>query len=177
MKLLWGVNVVLLVTVAFLLFASFNQQEKIAYIDTARLFDEYKGMQFARGEYREKTKIWQANVDTLVNQVQIQIGNYEKNSPKMSEGEKEQSLRLIRTRQQQLEGFQKSVQEKAAKAEMEMTHKVYAAINAYIQEYGESHNYKIIMATTETGNILYGNKNVNITDDVLNGLNGKNEAE
>lgn len=176
-KLMWGVNAVLLAAVAFLLFTNFNQQERIAYIDTAKLLNEYEGMKLAKAAYRKKADVWQTNIDTLVNEVKGQIKAFEKDGRSMTEKEKELSQQLIRTKQQQLGEYQKAIQAKAREADVEMTQKVLTVVNGYLQEYGKSHNYKIILATTDAGNIVYGEEGMDITEDVLKGLNHENAKE
>jgi outer membrane protein len=176
-KIALGINVVLLAVIALMLFSGFDQEGKIAYIDTAKLMNEYEGMKQARVEYRKKAQIWQANIDTLVNEMQVQIQEHEKNSKSMTIKENELSRQLIRTKQQQLGEYQKAIQEKARQADMEMTQQVLSTVNAYLQDYGKTHKYKIILATTEAGNIVYGEQGLDITEDVLKGLHLRNDIE
>lgn len=170
-KALWGLNLGLLAIIAFFLFTGFYQQERIAYIDTAKLMEGYEGMKQARAQYRQKAEVWQANVDTLVSEVQQQIKTYEKESAGMSAKEKELSQQLIRSKQQQLGEYQKAIQEKARQADVEMTQQVLATVNAYLTDYGKAHNYRIILAATDAGNIIYAEEGMDITADVLEGLN------
>lgn len=170
-KALWGLNLVLLAIIAFFLFTGFYQQERIAYIDTAQLMDKYEGMKQARAQYQQKAGLWQANVDTLVSEVQQQIKIYEKESTGMTAREKELSQQLIRSKQQQLGEYQKALQEKARQADREMTQQVLATVNAYLAEYGKTNHYQIILAATDAGNIVYAEEGMDITQEVLEGLN------
>jgi outer membrane protein len=44
-------------------------------------------------------------------------------------------------------------------------------INAYLKTYGEARGYTIIFAATEYGNIAYGQQALDVTEEVLAGLN------
>lgn len=52
-----------------------------------------------------------------------------------------------------------------------MTGDVVTHVNAYLKKYGESKGYKIILAATEYGNLAYAEEGLDITDQVLEGLN------
>jgi len=125
----------------------------------------------ARKAYQQKASVWKANVDTLANDVQQAIKDYEKESVSMTTKEKELSRELIRTKQKQLADYQKAIQNKAGQEDGQMTQQVLEEVNAYIEEYGKKHGYRIIFAATEYGNIAYAVDGLNITDEVLEGLN------
>lgn len=46
-------------------------------------------------------------------------------------------------------------------------------INDFIKKYSEEHNYTLVFGTTDDGNLLFGNKSVDITEDVLDELNNE----
>ena len=76
--------------------------------------------------------------------------------------EREQSLRNL-TAQKQLE-----MQEEEAV----MIRKVMDAIQTYLTEYNKTHNYALILTTSaSTNTVIVGNPSLDITADVLTGLN------
>jgi outer membrane protein len=52
-----------------------------------------------------------------------------------------------------------------------MTSDVVTQVNAYLKKYGESKGYTVILAATEYGNLAYADDDLDITDEVLEGLN------
>jgi outer membrane protein len=141
------------------------------YVDSAKLVNEYEGMKAARATYQQKASSWKANVDTLTAEVQKQIMAYEKEVSKMSAKEKQLSQELIRTKQRQLMDYQQAMNTQAQQEDQKMTGEVLTQINAYLKKYGKAHGYKIVMAATEYGNIAYADESLDITADVLKGLN------
>jgi outer membrane protein len=158
----------LLVIVYFFLFGN---NQKIYYVDSAQLVHGYQGMSKARKAFQKKTLTWKANVDTLASEVQKQIMKYEKEIGTMTAKEKQLSQELIKAKQNQLIEYQHAMNTQAQQEDEKMTNEVIAQINAYIKKYGEGHNYKIIMAATQYGNIAYADEGLDITKEVLEGLN------
>ncbi len=154
----------------FSLYRSYSSND-LVFIDTNKLLNGYQGMIDARGDFQQKASLWKSNIDTLAAEVEKSIKDYEKESTKMTAKEKELSRELIRTKQKQLADYQRAMQDKAAQEDNQMTKLVLDQVNAYITKYGKEHGYPIVLATTETGNIAYADEGLDITDEVLKGLN------
>lgn len=151
----------------------FTIPQKLAYVNTAKLVNEFKGMQDARVAYQQKASIWKSNIDTLSNEVRSQILSFDKDSQGLTQKEKELSQELIRAKQRQLAEYQQAMNSQAQQEDGKMTEQVLSEINAYLKRYGESHNLKIVIAATEYGNIAYADEGLDITDDILEGLNSE----
>lgn len=173
--LLIAVN--LLITVAAFTYFFVGTAEKVAYVDSNSLLSQYQGMIDARADFQKLSSQWQARIDTLAMDVQNELKRHEKEVAKMTKKEKGLSEQLIRSKQQQLVSYQKAIQDKASQQDAEMTQSVINDMNAYIQEYGKQKSYKIIFAATNVGNILYAHEGVNITEEVVEGLNSKYRGE
>lgn len=148
-----------------------GSSNKVVYVDSQKLVNGYQGMLDARKVYQQKATAWKANIDTLANEVQQQIFKYEKESSKMTQKERELSTELIRTKQKQLGEYQQAMNAQAQQEDSKMTTDVLVQVNAYLKKYGESNGYKIILAATEYGNLAYADEALDITEEVLNGLN------
>ena len=173
--LLIAVN--LIFTVAAFSYFFLGTAEKVAYVDSNSLLSGYQGMIDARADFQKMSAEWQARIDTLTVDVQNELKRHEKEVAKMTKKEKGLSEQLIRSKQQQLVTYQKAIQEKAAQEDARITQAVIDDMNAYIQDYGKQKSYKIIFAATNVGNILYAQEGVNITEEVVAGLNIKYRGE
>jgi len=158
-------------SIATLFYLQFSENTRIVYVDSSKLLHKYQGMIDARAAYQQKASTWQANIDTLSNEVQNAIKKYEKESPRMSVKEKELSKELIRTKQKQLMDYQRAMKEKASQEDNQMTSKVIDQVNAYMKKFGKEKGYQIIMAATEYGNVAYADESLDVTEEVLEGLN------
>ncbi len=162
--------VILMLAIGFLYYLQFSSSD-LVYVDSSSVLNQYQGMLDARRTYQGKTNTWKANIDTLASEVQRSIKKYEKEVTVMSEKERKLSQELIRSKQKQLADFQRAINEKAAQEDAEMTARVIKQVNAYLKKYGEKHNYKIIFAATEYGNIAYAKDGIDVTEEIINGLN------
>lgn len=170
-KLQLAVNTVFVFLFSFLFYAHFFKNQKVVYVDSAKLLNGYEGMINARKAFQQKADGWKSNIDTLTNEVKISIMDYEKGQATMTIKERQLSQELIKSKQQQLNQYQQAINAQAQQEDQKMTSDIIAQVNAYLKKYGEQKGYTIIFAATDYGNIAYANDKLNVTDDVLEGLN------
>jgi outer membrane protein len=161
-------NLLAVISISVILF---TRNERVVYVDSAKLLNNYKGMAAARAAYQTKANSWKANVDTLASEVQKLIFTYERESISMTAKERALSQELIRTKQRQFTDYQQAIQTQAQQDDSKMTSDVITQVNAYLKKYGEERGYKVILAATEYGNLAYADEALDITDEVLEGLN------
>jgi outer membrane protein len=147
------------------------RQPAIVYVDSTKILNEYEGMKSARMSYQQKSLTWKANIDTLVAEVQNDISKYTKSRATLTAKEKGLTEDLIRSKQKQLTNYQQALTEKARQEDQQMTEQVLTEVNAFIEKYGKQKGYTIVMAATAYGNIAYAEKGLDITEEVLAGLN------
>lgn len=157
----------LIVVIAF----QFDKKESIVYVDAIKLVTGYKGMQAARKEFELKSAAWKANLDTLKTEFESKVKEYQATHTKLTAKEKALMEELLATKEEQYLNYQNIVTEKIQKEDQELTTKVLGKVNDFIKKYGEEKGYAIIMAATQYGNIVYAQKGMDITDEVLLGLN------
>jgi outer membrane protein len=171
------INIVFVLLFSSLLFTHFTSANTMVYVDSARLLNGYEGMIKARKDFQQKATSWQANIDTLSNEVKIAIMDYEKSLPKMTAKERELSKELIKTKQNQLAQYQQALSTQAQQEDQKMTGDIIIQVNAYLKKYGEKNGYTIIFAATDYGNIAYAKEALDVTDDVLVGLNAEYKGQ
>ena len=83
----------------------------------------------------------------------------------------EQQQRLLQ-RQQNLQDLSQQKQYEMAEEEAVMSRKVMDAINTYLEKYNKEKGYALILTTSAASNtVIVGNPALDITQDVLTGLN------
>lgn len=165
---------VLFISNAYLLFQHFTDpSQEIVFVESSKLLNGYQGMLDARKVYKQKAIVWQANIDTLVNEIQNDLKKFEKEMARMTVKERDLTRQLLQNKQQQLADYQKATQENAANEDGKMTKLVIDEVNQYIKDYGRKKGLRIILAATEYGNIAYAEEGIDITEEILEGLNKK----
>lgn len=173
----WTYHAVLTLSVIFLLFIFFFKSEKIAYVDSGRILNEYKGTEQAKKAFQSKAKVWQANIDTLTNEVKYSIQKYEKSIATLSAKEQDLTKQLIQSKQKQLADYQHAIQQNAKEEDGKLTQGVVSQINAFLSKYGKAHNYKLILIANQSGTIAYGRDGLDITNDVIAEMNNEYETD
>jgi outer membrane protein len=149
----------------------FRNNYKIAYVDSARIFNEYKGYEKAKTAYQTKAVAWQSNIDTLAQEIQHAIKKHEKDLATMSAKEQAMSRELIGAKQKQLTDYQRAIQENARQEDAKLTERVVSEINGFLLKYGKEHQYKLVLIANPSGTIAYAQEGLDITEEVLEALN------
>ncbi|MBE9585996.1 OmpH family outer membrane protein [Mucilaginibacter sp. JRF] len=159
------------IIVLFLLYQTAFKNDRIAYVDSSKVLNEFKGSEKAKKDFQTKAKAWQANIDTMTNEVKASIGNYEKTLAGMSAKEQSMAKELIRSKQKQMSDYQQAIQDNARQEDAKLTQTVVTQINSFLTRYGKKHNYKMILIANQSGTIAYAREGLDITDEVVKELN------
>jgi len=170
-------QIIVACSIIFLLSYIFFKNDKIAYVDSARILNEYKGSAEAKKAFQSKASVWQANIDTLTNEVKYSIQKYEKSIATLSLKEQELTKQLIQTKQKQLADYQRGIQSNAKEEEGKLTQGVVVQINSFLTKYGKQHNYKLILIANQSGTIAYAREGLDITATVIEEMNNEYLAD
>lgn len=164
---------VVIVSIGILFLLHFDSRNKYVYVDAQKLVNGYTAMQQARKEFEVKAANWQANLDTLRIEVEKKVKEYEITSAKISTKERQLMEELIRAKQEQYNNYQQVITEKIKQADQDLSNNVLSKVNDFVKRYGKKKGYRIIMAATQYGNIIYAQNDTDITNEVLEGLNAE----
>lgn len=173
---LFTLAILSLATAIFSLAIQLKPDRKIVYVDALKLISEYKGTEVVRKNLTDKKQVYKANLDTLRTEAEHALQNYEKAKPGLNSREKGLMEELVRSKQQQYLNYEQLVRDQSKKEDQELSSKVLNTVNDYIKRYGEREGYAIILSATHYGNIAYGDETLDITDQILTGLNKEFES-
>jgi len=151
---------------------AFWSKDKVAYIETSVVMEQYHGMKTAKAEFEKKSKVYQANVDTAIAEFQKELAAYEKERSGMSDKEKELKEQLLQNKQMQLGKYQEAMQNQARQEEQKLTQNVLNEVNDFMLNYGKANGYTFVFGANGSGNIVYADENSkNITKEIIEKLN------
>ncbi|MBC8082792.1 MAG: OmpH family outer membrane protein [Hymenobacter sp.] len=145
--------------------------DKVAFVESSRLFDGYKGMQNARKVFEVKVKRWEAQNQTLVSGFQTAVQQYQKQAESLSAEQRAATEQKLQAQQQQVGLGQQKLQQEAQEEEAKMMETELSRLNKQIEKYGKANGYRLILTKAPTGVIAYGRKDLDITPQVLKYLN------
>nr|WP_295929041.1 OmpH family outer membrane protein [uncultured Dyadobacter sp.] len=169
----WALTLVVTMMVISTICISFlcSSQQKIGFVRSSELVDGYLGMREARNQYQNKSQQWQANVDTLEQDFRKSMHRFQFELAGLSATERRQKEVTLKRMQDNLFQYTSSVRENARMEDEKMTQGVLNQINSFVQEYGKRQGFDIVLGTTLSGSLLYGEKQLDITEEVLRELN------
>jgi len=153
------------------------KQPKIVFVRSQELVYAYEGTKEAQTKYTQQKESWQANVDTLKMSFQKAVASYNANYSRMNNTERAEQERLLATQETQLQQYIGAIDQKSKMQDDEMMQNVLNQINSFSEAYGKEHGYDVILGTTSSGNVLYGKKSLDITEEILKALNKKYQGE
>lgn len=125
----------------------------VTYINPSKMVEGYHGATGKKQAFMKQTKNWQANLDSLMAEMQALKGVQ------------------AAAKEQQFLQYRDAIQQKAQTEEARVSQEILTEINAYIKQYGKEKGYDFILGATDNGNIVYAAEGKDITEEVLAGLN------
>lgn len=164
-------TVTVMVISAIVISIFYSSQQKIGYVRSSELVDGYLGMREARNQYQNKSQQWQANVDTLEQDFKKSMHRFQFEMDGLSPTDRHQKEITLKRMRENLFQYTSSVRENAIMEDEKMTQGVLNQINSFVQEYGKRNGFDIVLGTTLSGSLLYGEEQLDITEEVLRELN------
>lgn len=163
-------NSLITVIITVLLIAAYHfffNTKKIGYVKTGVLLSDYKAMVIANEQFSKEMLTVQSNIDTL-------RLRYErlKSLEQSASGKDKATLNYnLGVAENEFSNYNTLAEKQMQQRKQELTSKVLASVNNYIQQYGKDNNYEIIFGTTTDGSILYGTEKQDLTQIILAKLN------
>lgn len=154
-------------------------QGDIVYINIDSVLGNYTMYVDLQDDLQGKLKI---SEDQLANQEknlrkEFEDFQYKVGKQLVTRSEAEQIQQNLARKEQELYQLQSNLQMKLAEEQQVAQHKVLNSIMEYLESLEGDKKYQFVLGTSFGGNILYANKNLNITNDVVKGLNDKYTIE
>lgn len=163
--------ILLSVAVGTLFYFHFNKSSKIAFVDAAKLVDGYQGMKDASDVFEKRAVELRNHLDTLQMELETLTREYQQTSSSLTQKDRQLKEQAINVKQGQYVSYEQAVTKELQQQDQKLTQNVLSQVNEYVKIFGEKNGYTIIMAATQSGNIIYGQPQVDITQEILEGLN------
>lgn len=162
-------KIILLITLV-VCFAS-CEQEKTAFIDNTKLFNEYQEKIDIEARLKSKGEKYQKRVDSISRAFQAEKIDFSSKAESMPQKKAQEQYNAIMQKEQvlsqQLQIENQSLQQESQAKVDSLIKKV----RAFVKDYGKKNQYSYIFGNTESGSVLYGQEAKDITDAVLKELN------
>lgn len=171
MKKLFGVlSIVLVLT-------SCQEQQKIAYIDNAKVVNEFQKKVDFEKKFQVKVAAFNKKADSLGQAIQIEAQLFQTKAAKMSQKNAETEYQALLQKKQmqdyQLQGEEKSLQDEGQK----QIDTLIKEVKAFVKDYGKTNGYTYILGANDAGSVMYGTEANDITETIIEALNADVKKE
>ena len=165
----------LLAMLAFALFAApaSAQNVRIGFIDSQRIFNEYKAAQEAQDRFAREIQSWRTEADDRRKQVEDLRNELKDQDPLLSESKR---LEKESTLQKAVSDYDRFVQDfwgpngKVQRLNDEITREVIGKVRDAVELLANREGYDLVLDAAD-GNVIFGVKSLDLTQRVLDDLN------
>jgi outer membrane protein len=160
---------ILIIAFAFAL-ASCNQT-KIAYIDVEVLMKDYNATKALEVNLKAKQEVFAKELDSLQGPFQLKVQEYYKVAQKMTPKQRAEAEGSLQQEQQFLQAKQQEASESLQKENQENSEALTKKVDSFVADYAKTKGYELIIGTSGSGTVMYGDEKLNVTADILEVLN------
>ena len=150
-------------------------ERRVAFVDTNRLMTAFKVAHAANQDIKTEDEKWKANLRIMEDSLKSFMDSMTVKYDAAAMAQKRALQDELAMRNQQINNYSAAQGRKMEEAAQKRLATVYEKINAFMKEYGKAKGYHVILGTA-SGSILYGEGTpMDITDDVIKGMNSRYE--
>ncbi len=150
---------------------------KIAYINSDSVLKYYEFFNVNKEKLETKGKKLDQDFRNRAQSLQNDINAYQRNVGTMTIGQAKAVEEDLGKKQQNLQLYQRSLEQEIMTDQAKMNEELYAKITAYLKQYGEEKGLQVVFKYDPSSDLLFGGKTIDITQDVIKGLNEAFKAE
>jgi outer membrane protein len=150
---------------------------KIAYINSDSVLKYYEFFTLNKEKLESKGKQLDQDFRNRAQSLQNDINSYQRNVGTMTIGQAKTIEEDLGKKQQNLQLYQRSLEQEIMNDQAKMNEELYAKITAYLKKYGEEKGLQVVLKYDPTSDLLYGGQTIDITQDVIKGLNETFKSE
>ncbi|MCX6291547.1 MAG: OmpH family outer membrane protein [Bacteroidetes bacterium] len=184
-------NAVLLAAVAVLYYLHFKSSPEpvqtmpagafrnanIAFVNSDSMLDQYNYFKNKKAEFEEKQAKAKSELKEEGARLQGEIQTYQQKAGSMTEQQRQKTEELLTMKQQKFMQKKDEMLGQLDEEQSKSNEELYGKLIAFMKTYNKTRNYNFILGLQKGGGILFANDSLNITKDVVAGLNKEYEKE
>ena len=146
-----------------------------AWVDMDTILNNYDMYFDYLAQLEQKSKDLEAELNAKSKKFEKEAIDFQDKIQKglMTRSEAQQQQTTLQNKEQELYRLRDEMRMKIAEEEQVKLRQIHNSITEYLREYNVDKGYHVILSYSFGGQLLYGHPAINITKDVLGGLNAK----
>ncbi len=188
-------NAVLFIAVAVLYFLHFTKTEvetgeesvsaadslmpeklTIVYVMEDSLLSNYEYFQDISAQLDQRRQSLEQDYRSRAEGLQSEIANFQQNAGNMTMNQARAVEEDLMKKQQNLVRYQESLSQTLMQEEAEMNRKLFERVSGFLEEFATEKGYTVVMNYRPGNALLYGHDAMDVTREVVSGLNKAYEA-
>lgn len=150
---------------------------KIAYVNADTILGHYEYLAAKREIFEAKGKRLEQDLRNRATSLQSEITAYQRNAGNMTIGQVRAVEEDLGKKQQNLQLFEQSINQEMLNDQNNLNKELYERITAFLKKYSAANGLQVVLKYDPTSDVLFGGEALDITPDVLKGLNEDYKAE
>ncbi len=184
-------NLILVIAVAILFYFHFSEKPgvnqvintvplatgNVVYVNSDSLMEQYDYYKNKKSEFEETQNKVKALLKSEGEKLQKEIEVYQKNASTMSAQERQATEEQLSFKQQSFLQKKDEMMGHLEDQQNKVNGEIFTKLAAYMKEFNKSRNYSFVLGYQKGGGILFANDSLNITKEIVTGLNKEYEKE
>lgn len=152
-------------------------QQKIGYVDSSDLVQDYKAVKKLEKELGQKQASFQAKYKQIAADFEKEVKEFQSKAKKYSQKKGQAKYEALMLKQQQIQQAQQAENGQLQKESQERMDAIVDDVKAFVKEYAKTNGYTYILGSNEAGSVLYGDSKLDLTETILAAMNKKFKEE
>jgi outer membrane protein len=152
----------------------------VVYINTDSLLTSYNFSRDMNEEFLKKQEDSRTDFNFKAQMLEKEAGEFQykvQNGGFASRERAEDAQRVLMGKQQNLQQLERELSNKLMGEQQANSKRLFDSVTNYLKEYNAAHNYSLILSTTKGGNVLLSQDGLDITHEIIVGLNSRYTAK
>jgi len=143
----------------------------IAYVNSDTLLSKYEYFKDISSDLEKKRAKLESEYRNRAEGLQREIQNFQNTAQNMTMNQARAKEEELTVKQQNLYQYQQTLGQQLVEEETKLNEQLYNAVSGYLSEFSGSNKYHLVLTYTKGSGVLYADKRLDITDEVIKGLN------
>lgn len=185
-------NVVLVVAVAILYFVQFSGKGEaeevktvagegaVVYINTDSLLNNYNFSRDLNEKFLKKQEDSRTDFNFKAQKLEKEAIDFQRklqNNGFLTRQRAEEAQQKLIAKQQNLQQLDRELSAQLLGEQQANSKRLFDSVTNYLKEYNSTRNYSLILSTTKGGNVLFSQDGLDITQEIIEGLNSRYTPE
>lgn len=147
------------------------------YVNGDSLLENYDYFKKAKKDFEAKTLRTENEIAAKRTALEKEFANYQQTGASMSAEQRARIEESLMRKEQELRSFGENAANKLQEEQTKFNEQLFDKVSAYLKEHTKGKKYKMVMNFTKGSGILYASDSLDITTEVLKGLNEQYNKE